>query len=508
MSFSIDTTYLLLMPEILLILFGITTPAFGYVLKKNERHWLAYYALVGILSSMFLTCGMLGVFTYLGLPLSWPSLPIKLFNGMLRIDTFSLFFSFVFLSVSALVVMVSSYYVKDDDHQSEYYSLILFATVGMILVSTANDLIVVFLGIETASIATYVLAGYRKKDDKSAEAGAKYFIIGALSSAITIYGISIIYGVAGTTALDQLTIKLTIIPVGYEPMLILGSICLIAGLGFKIAAVPFQMWAPDVYEGSPTTVTAFLAAGSKKMGFAAMFKVFLIGLIAIRVDWYVAIAVISVLTMTVGNVLAIRQTNIKRMLAYSSIAQAGYILIAVAVYGGSYGTDRAMADYALAGGLFHILTHAFMKAGAFIVVAICAVTLVGENIEDYKGLGKKAPFVAFSMMVFLLSLAGIPPLAGFASKFVLFSSAVYAGGWFILLAVAGVLNSALSLYYYAKVIRNMYVLEPEKGKETVLKVPISMTVALALTVAAVILIGLYWSPFIDVAINAANGLTP
>jgi NADH-quinone oxidoreductase subunit N len=291
-------------------------------------------------------------------------------------------------------------------------------------------------------------------------------------------------------------------------MLILGSVFLIAGLGFKIAAVPFQMWAPDVYEGSPTTVTMLLAAGSKKMGFAAMFKIFLIGLIAIRVDWYIAIAVIAVITMTLGNVLAIRQTNIKRMLAYSSIAQAGYILIAVAVYGGTYGVDRTMADYALAGGLFHILTHAFMKGGAFIVTAICAVTLVGEDIKDYKGLGKRAPFVAFSMMLFLLSLAGIPPLAGFASKFVLFSSAVYAGGWFIPLAVAGVLNSALSLYYYARIIKYMYMSEPAKGKGNEIKVPVSMKVALVLAVAAVILIGLYWSPFIDVASNAASSFAP
>jgi NADH-quinone oxidoreductase subunit N len=243
------------------------------------------------------------------------------------------------------------------------------------------------------------------------------------------------------------------------------------------------------------------------MGFAAIFKVFLIGLIAIRVDWYIAIAVIAVVTMTVGNILAIRQTSIKKMLAYSSIAQAGYILIAVAVYGGIYGTDRGAADYALAGGLFHIITHAFMKAGAFIVVAICAVTLIGERVRDYRGLGKRSPLTAFCMTIFLLSLAGIPPLAGFASKFILFSSAVNAGGWFITLAVAGVLNSALSLYYYAKVIKCMYVDEPEGGGEgealTKVKIPQSMMLAMLIATAAVIIIGLYWSPFIELARGAA-----
>jgi len=503
---SIDPSYIFILPGILLILFAITIPALGYTLKKNERHWLAYYSLISIIVSFTVTCGSLGLFAYMNIPVT--SLPLKLFNGMLRIDEFSLFFSFVFLSVSALVVITSIRYVRDDEYQSEYYSLILFATAGMIFVAASNDLIVLIAGMETASIATYALAAFRKKNEKSVEAGVKYFIIGALSSALTIYGVSLLYGVTGTTALDRMHTAMTLTTSGYQPILIIASMCLIAGLGFKTASVPFHMWAPDVYEGAPTTVTALLAAGSKKMGFAAIFKVFLIGLIAIRVDWSFAVALISILTMTAGNILAIRQTNIKRMLAYSSIAQAGYILIAVAVYGGVYATDRQIAEYALAGGLFHILTHAFMKGGAFIAVAACSVAGLGENIQEYKGLGKRAPILAFSITVFFLSLAGIPPLAGFASKFVLFSSAVYAGGWFTILAVAGVLNSALSLYYYAKVIWIMYVVEPEKGKETSLKIPISMIVALTLALESVILIGLYWSPFISAAIQAAATLIP
>jgi NADH-quinone oxidoreductase subunit N len=259
--------------------------------------------------------------------------------------------------------------------------------------------------------------------------------------------------------------------------------------------VPFHMWAPDVYEGAPTPISGLLAAASKKMGFAAFFKIFLIGILVSKAQWEAAVAVLAIVTMTVGNLIAVSQTNIKRMLAYSSIAQAGYILIALPV----------ATQYALAGGIFHILTHAFMKSGAFMIVAAMGAVAVGERLDDFKGLSKRSPFLAFSMTLFLLSLAGMPPLAGFASKFVLFSSAVYSSlepgqSWLIWLAIAGVLNSALSLYYYARVIKFMYM---EKGAEGKIRVPPMMGAAIAFAVVMVVLIGVFPDPFVSVCKDAA-----
>jgi NADH-quinone oxidoreductase subunit N len=287
---------------------------------------------------------------------------------------------------------------------------------------------------------------------------------------------------------------------GMDPVVLLALALLIAGFGFKVAIVPFHMWAPDVYEGAPTTVTSLLAASSKKMGFVALFKIFLIGLIAIRVEWQLVIAIMSVATMVIGNLIAISQTNIKRMLAYSSIAQAGYILMVLPI-----GTE-----YALAGGIFHIITHAFMKGGAFIIVATLSTVAIGETLSDYKGLAKRSPLMAFSMTVLLFSLAGIPPLAGFASKFVLFSSAVDASimpadNWMIWLAVAGVLNSALSLFYYVRVIKYIYV---DKGPTERTRLPSTMVAAVLITVIATIVIGLYPVPVIDACNAAARAFFP
>jgi NADH-quinone oxidoreductase subunit N len=284
-----------------------------------------------------------------------------------------------------------------------------------------------------------------------------------------------------------------------DPIVILGIGMIIVGIGFKIAAVPFHMWAPDVYEGAPTTITALLAAGSKKMGVAAFFKLFLVALLAYKADWDVAIGIIAILTMTVGNLVAIQQTSVKRMLAYSSIAQAGYILIAIPV----------ATDYALAGGILHVITHAAMKSGAFFVLVALATAGLGERLGDFSGLNKRSPFLAFSMAIFVLSLAGIPPLAGFTSKFVLFSGAIFGAsdgqGWLVWLAVAGVLNSALSLFYYARIIKVMYMNDaPVKAK---LMIPKSVKIAIGAALIATIVIGIYPEPFIDAALNAAHDLS-
>jgi NADH-quinone oxidoreductase subunit N len=469
--------------EIVMVAFAVAIPAIYYGTKSDKI--VSATSLIGIAASIALVL----LFWFDG------AQPVTLEGGLLRMDAFSAVFKLVFLSVAFYVALASSKYVHGERHVAEYYTLVMMATVGMMVVASSLDLITLFIGIELASLSSYALVGFRKKDKKGAEAATKYFVIGAISSAIALYGISLMYGLAGSTLFKDIGTAVGGME-SMDPVIYLALGLLMAGFGFKVAIVPFHMWAPDVYEGAPTTITSFLAASSKKMGFVALFKVFLIGLIAIRVEWQFVIAIIAVLTMTFGNLVAISQTNIKRMLAYSSIAQAGYILIVLPI-----GTD-----YALAGGIFHIITHAFMKGGAFIIIATLSTVAIGETLSDYKGLAKRSPLMAFSMMLLLFSLAGIPPLAGFASKFVLFSSAVDVSvapidNWVVWLAVAGVLNSALSLYYYVRVIKYMYV---EEGSTERLKLPKAMVAAVLMTVIATIVIGLYPGPVIDACQQAAR----
>jgi len=480
--------YTALYPEIIVALFALALPAVNLLIKDNR--FLAAVSLAGVGLSMLAVI----MFYVEGMG------PIAFDNGLLVLDNFSALFMMVFLSVAFVVILASVKYIEKEKHGAEYYSLVLLATVGMMLVASATDLFVLYIGIEITSLSSYALVAFRKKDIKGTEAATKYFIFGGISSAFTLFGISLIYGVTGTTSFAEIGALVGTLT-EYKEMLWLALVMVIVGFGFKVAMVPFHSWAPDVYEGAPTTITALLAAGSKKMGFVAMFKFFLIAMLAIKADWEIVVAVLAIVTMTVGNLAALQQTSIKRMLAYSSIAQAGYILIAVAV-----GTE-----YAVTGGIFHILTHAFMKGGAFIVVATLATVAIGEKIADYKGLAKRSNFMAFSMTVLLFSLAGIPPLAGFASKVVLFSSPIMGtvdgADWMIWLAVAGIINSAISLYYYARVVKYMYVDELEEGAPSEkLKLPKSMMAAVAICVVAIIGIGVFPEPFIQLCKDAAQAL--
>ncbi|MCE8423092.1 MAG: NADH-quinone oxidoreductase subunit N, partial [Candidatus Methanoperedens sp.] len=339
---------------------------------------------------------------------------------------------------------------------------------------------------------------------QSLEAAMKYFIIGSLSSALMLFGMSYVYGITGSTNLQVI--------LGYFQMNtatsldIVAMMFLIAGFGFKMALVPFHMWAPDTYEGSPSVVSALLAAGSKKMGFVAAFRVLILALVAIRLDLQTTFAVLAIITMTYGNVVAISQRSIKRMLAYSSIAQAGYISLAFV----------AATQMSVAGGILLALGHALMKAGAFIAVAVVGYMVLSEkkdakNLDDignFSGLGKRAPITAFSLLIFFLALAGIPPSAGFVGKFVLFYSVTIealrmASTWLLVVVIIAILNSALSIYYYARVIRYMYVLPPNGGK---IKEPTAYVVALLLAVVGTIGIGVYPEPFINMAMNAASVL--
>ena len=381
------------------------------------------------------------------------------------VNDFSQLFKVIFLlSAFTVSVISSSYFKEDEPHQAEYYVLLLSSALGMLVTASANDFLTLFVGIEISAFSSYALVAFRKTDDKSSEAGAKYLLIGAFSSALTLYGISLIYALTGSITFDGVHASLNGIQNGvidgdYTELVFISSLFIIAGLGFKIAVVPFHAWAPDVYEGAPTPVTALLAAASKAMGFVALFKVFIFTLEPFEEEWKLVLGVIALASMTIGNLAALSQKDIGRMLAYSSIAQAGYILIAFS----------ALTNDAVSGAIAHTLVHAFMKGGAFIVVAGVGAAGLGYNVTSFKGLAQRSQLLALSMTVCLLSLVGLPPLAGFISKFLLFYGALEAGidgdTWIIALVVGGVLNSALSLYYYLKVIRYMYLYDPEDDDE-------------------------------------------
>jgi proton-translocating NADH-quinone oxidoreductase chain N len=363
------------------------------------------------------------------------------------------------------------------------------------------------VGFELASLSTYGLAAF-DKSRKNLEAAMKYFIFGSVSSALMLFGFSLLYGMAGTTKIADIA---TIALGAASPAILVALIFVIAGFAFKMALVPFHMWAPDTYEGAPPLVSALLAAGSKKMGFAAAFRVIIVALIAVRMEWYLAFAILAAITMTLGNLVACWQNNVRRILAYSSIAQAGYISIAVVVVGAATNlpNSQSIAQIGIAGGLLLILAHALMKTGAFIGTAQVASGIANDgktdpdDISNYAGLGRRAPVTAFCMMVFMFALAGIPPTAGYIGKFVLFSSAIYAG--LVWLAALAILNSALSLYYYLRIINYMYLKEPAGPK---IAEPRGYAVALILTMLAVFWVGLLPQGFVNWAMQAAMVLLP
>lgn len=482
--------YTAVLPMIILLAGALIIPGLAFIKRNNSL--LAFVAEMFIIAAAVMAAFAIidDTNTYL-----------RTFEGIFTLDSFSALMMLLFLGVAGLVVLISPASPETTKHIGEYYSLLLIATSGMLFVASANNLLAIFVGVECVSISSYALVTLKKNDPRAAEAGVKYLLIGGMSSALTLYGISMIYGVTGSIEISVIASQLDTISKLNLPFIV-GIIAMIAGYGFKISAVPFHMWAPDVYEGASTPVTAFLATASKKMGFAVLFKIFFV-LFALSSTGIVrggeiqmVFAIIAALTMTVGNVVAISQDNIKRMLAYSSIAQAGYILIALAV----------MSKYAMTGSLFHMFTHVFMKGGAFIVVAALITAGVGEKIADYKGLAKRSPLAAAAMLIFLFSLAGIPPLAGFTSKFVLFGSAIYdpINGfqlqwlWLVLIAV---LNSAISLYYYARVVKAMYVDEGESTEK--LKLKKSHVLAILICVAFVIFLGVWPEPLLNLCSDAA-----
>ena len=405
------------------------------------------------------------------------------FSGMFVLDHFAVFFKVLFLLSSALAILLSLAYLERYDYRpGEYYSLVLFATVGMMVMASGDNLAPIYVGLELMALSTYVLAGYFRREVKSNEAAAKYFVLGALSSGVLLYGLSLVYGATGS--LDLATIAERLGHGGATAPALIGVALMACGFLFKVAAVPFHVWTPDAYEGAPTPITAFMSVGPKAAAFAIFLRVFLGAFAPLASSWIWFVGVAAALTMIWGNVAALTQNNVKRMLAYSSIAHAGYALLGL-VAGGALGLQSV---------LFYMLVYTVTNIGAFgFVVLLESKGYAGETVEDYAGLARSHPLAAFGMLVFLLSLGGIPPTAGFMGKLYLFAAAVHAG--YIWLAVIGVLMSAVSLYYYFRIVLQMYLRDAE-GAQPATLVPAPWTDAVvAVCAVAVLVIGLYPAPF-------------
>ncbi len=464
----------LLMPELIIILTFIIVAIFD-LFDSLQKTFTALITIVGCAIALYVSIDMLHIGT-----------EGTEFSNMIQVDKYSLFFNIIFLVSTILVVLISMNYLgRQDRRQGGYYLLILLATLGMMLMASGNELIVVFLGLELMSLSLYVLAGYFQRSMASSEAGMKYLLLGAFASGFFLYGIALVYGGAGTTSIPQIASTLAVD--AKSPLLLAGMFLLIVGFGFKVALVPFHQWAPDVYEGAPTSIAAFISAGPKAAGFAAFLRIFMEAFQNLQSEWIVAVIILAALTMTVGNLVAIAQRNIKRMLAYSSIAHAGYILVGLA----------AANKDGISSAMFYLLIYCVMNIGAFGVV-ILARTEDGESlmISDYAGLGFKKPLLALFMTVMLLSLAGFPPTAGFVGKFYIFRSAVEAGQ--IWLVIIGAINTAISAFYYLRVVVTMYMREPEAELDF-LAYPRLLIVALTLAAIGVVLIGILPSYFLSPA---------
>ena len=455
-----------IMPELILSVVAMALLLVNVFVPSEQKAYLGWLSLIGIIIAFVPVVG------------GWNA-PQSGFNSAVLQDNFALFFKGIFLVSAGLSVLISDQYMQRENcNRGELYPLILLATAGMMLMASGTDLMVIFLGLELLSVSLYVLAGFNRDNVKSNEAGLKYFLLGAFSTGFLLYGMALTYGATGTTKIAKIAEFISANPgITGNQMLLVGMLLMAVGFSFKIAAAPFHMWTPDVYEGAPTPMTAFMSVGPKAAGFAAFLRVFLIALPAFKAEWSMLLWVLAVLTMTVGNLTALFQQDIKRMLAYSSIAHAGYILVGF-VAGNAVGT---------AGIMFYMLSYAFMNIGAFAIVIMAGKK--GEpnnNVSDYTGFGFKHPALGMAMAIFLFSLAGIPPAAGFIGKFYIFSGAIQEG--YIWLAIIGVLNSAVSVYYYLRVMVFMYMKDPVEDFEW-LKVTPALAIVVIVSVLGVLVPG-------------------
>src|ERR687890_639329 len=483
-------------PIIVTIVLGVVGLAIPVIdaLKKERGHNNRLYSAIAF-GALIISLGFV-VFRVI----SGEVIPAVAFSeDVLADDMFGSFFAIALLIVSLMVTVSSWDYMKAKSNPAAYYSLILLSTVGMVLIAYSTDLLMLFVSWELMSLPTYALAAFSKRDPISNEAAIKYFMFGALSSGILVLAIGFVYGITGTTNIGEsiramASLNQELIPIG-----VLAIALFVAGFGFKMGLVPFHMWLPDTYEGSPTTIGALLAAGTKKAGFAAAIRVVVLGMFALNLDWTLTLAIVAVFTMTIGNLGALVQRSVPRILAYSSIAQAGYIMIGIAL--------APYSDQALSGSLFHIMNHAVMKAAAFIAVAAVATVLAGYSLQQYRGLGRRMPITAIALSISLLALAGVPPLNGFWSKLVLFGAAIDSGpivAWGPYLAIAAVLNSALSLGYYAWIIRKMYMEDATDMSK--IKEPTAIVAVLIFAIIFMVGFGIWHAPLLDFASQALPNL--
>jgi len=466
-----------LSPQLLLLVWALLVLGLDLVIKKS-KDGLAYLALAGFVPPLVAA-------VYLLLQGTNQSL----FSNMVRVDAFSLYFAIIACLAAGLVVLASMEYMKARTrYRGEFYGLLLLAALAMTLMSSSTNLIMIYLSIEFMSLTSYVLVGYFRDDAKSSEGGLKYFLFGAVTSSLMLYGMSLMYGATGTTDLAEISSALTSMQATMPPWrwLFLPAILLmLTGFSFKMALVPFHQWSPDAYEGAPTPVATLLSVGPKAMGFSILLRVLITAVPQFEFDWVAILMGISLVTMTLGNLTAIRQTNIKRMLAYSSIAQAGYILVGI--------VSIVPFTVGIHGVLLYLMAYLFTNAGVFIAVIAFSHVTNSDEISDYAGLVRRAPALAAVMVIFFMSLAGLPPTAGFVGKLFVFGAAVQAGYYY--LAIIGVLNSVISVVYYFNVVRQMFFLAPPSEER--LSLPRFPLAAVIICVVLVMLIGLYPQPLID-----------
>ncbi len=456
--------YAPLIPQVVLVVGGMLIMLLEPFTPPERKSLLGRIAVVATAAAAY------------ALKLQWNSHPREVFNGMFVADGYSYFFQWLFLVITGVSVVISMRFnEREAINRGEYYALLLFACSGMSLMAASGDLILTFIGIEILSIATYILAGFKRGDVKSNESSLKYFLLGSFATAFLLYGVALIYGSAGST--NYMAIReLARVEGGVQVTAVVGMGLLLVGFGFKVALVPFHAWAPDVYEGAPSPVTAFMTVGPKAAGFAALLRVLVQALPGLAHDWSTILWLLSILTMTLGNVVAVLQSNVKRMLAYSAIAHAGYILIGIV-------SNSRMGFGAV---LFYLVVYTTMNLGAFsIVLSLSRKGDARVNLEDYAGLGHRSPFAAGALSLFLISLAGFPLTGGFIGKFYLFSAAIKQG--YLGLAIIGVLNSLVSVFYYFRLMVIMYMREADEEQPA--PDPISMPV---MAIVAIGVVGILW----------------
>jgi len=486
----------LIAPELILTAIACLALVMEVILPYKLSKWTAYFSLAGIALALI---SLAAQFKSIGGTLSLNALQgvtaTDGFYGMVHIDGFALVFRAIFLIAAGLTIAISMRYLDIEHEQhGEYYALILFATVGMMFLGSGYDLISLYIALELMAVTFYVLVAFTKRQRRSNEAGMKYFLLGAFSSGILLYGMSLLYGIAGSTNLGEMGTKLSAAPAELRPVLLLGMIALAAGLFFKVAAVPFHMWAPDAYEGAPTSVTAFLSTGSKAASFALYARIFFVALGPMQIDWAPLLGIVAALTIVVGNWAAVTQENSKRLLAYSSISNAGYLLLGL-IANNTYG-NIGLAIY--------LLVYTLMNIGAFgVIISLRRRGIIGDNVDDMTGLAQKAPGMAAMMGIFMLSLGGLPGTGGFIGKYFLLWGLLQRGeaahkSWYYWLTGWAVINIVVSFYYYIRFIRVMYLGDRIADEEPLTMSP-ALRTAMIVSLIGIVFIGVYPQPFIVLA---------